>query len=164
MKAKAYQMLESINRPGVDFLEVWNASEEAGGINPQTVKTTFNALKYADKTLTKEKLISTGEYYCTQLQKAIDGDLQKKAAQRQQLDQQKVAERRELANGIAAIEKELAALQKNLEEKRSQLTALDATYEPKLRELDEKMTAGKATIDAMIREMQSLLSIAQKEL
>jgi len=164
MKAKAYQMLESINQPGVDFMEVWNASEEAGGINAQTVKTTFNALKYADKTLTKEKLLSTGEYYCAQLQKAIDSDLQKKAAQRQQLDQQKLAERRDLAAGIEAMEKEFAALQKSLAEKRSQLTGIDATYEPKLRELDEKMSAGKSTIDAMIREMQSLLIIAQKEL
>jgi hypothetical protein len=164
MKAKAYQLLESINQPGVDFLEVWNATEEAGGINPQTVKTTFNALKYADKTLTREKLLSTGDYYCAQLQKAIDSDLQRKADQRQQLDQQKAAERRELSNGIAAIEKEISALQQNLVEKQRQLAALDANYEPKLRGLDEKMQAGRATIDAMIREMQSLIAIAQKEL
>ncbi len=164
MKARAYQMLESINQPGVDFMEVWNASEEAGGITPQTVKTSFNALKYADKTLTKEKLLTSGEYYCTQLRKAIDGDLQKKAALRQQLDQQKTAERQNLASGIAAMEAEIRKLQADLSAKQSQLAALDATYEPKLRSLDETMQAGKTTIDAMIREMQTLLDIARREL
>jgi hypothetical protein len=164
MKAKAYQLLESINQPGVDFLEVWNASEEAGGINSQTVKTTFNALKYADKTLTKAKLLSTGEYYCAQLQKAIENDLQKKAAQREQLNQQKATERRDLADSITTVEKQISTLQQSLREKQAQLAALDATYEPRLRELDEKMTTGKATIDAMIKQMQSLIAIAQSEL
>jgi hypothetical protein len=164
MKAKAYQLLESINQPGVDFLEVWNASEEAGGINPQTVKATFSALKYADKTLTKDKLLTTGEYYCTQLQKAIDSDLQKKATERQQLEDRKAAERKQLATDISAVEAQLKALQQSLGEKQAQLTTLDASYEPKLRDLDEKISAGKATIDAMIREMQQLISIAKKEL
>ena len=58
----------------------------------------------------------------------------------------------------------IESLQQTLGEKRTQIDALDAAYEPKLRELDEKISAGKATIDAMIREMQQLIVIARNEL
>ncbi len=75
-RAKAYQLLESINQSGVDFMEVWNATTESGG--PAGLKAAFNALKYADKTLTREKVLTTGRFYIDRLQKALTADLEKK--------------------------------------------------------------------------------------
>ena len=41
---KAYQLIESINQPGVDFLEVWNAVEENGGAQSASFKRGFYKL------------------------------------------------------------------------------------------------------------------------
>lgn len=164
MRAKAYQLLESINQPGCDFLEVWNAAEENGGATAQNIKAAFNALKYADKTLTKEKVMSTGIYYANELQKALDADIAKKTAERQQLDTHKQQQRQSLSESIAATERQITELQQSLADKKKQLTELDAGYEPKIAELEQKMNTGRTTIIAMIQQMRQMLSIVEKEL
>lgn len=164
MRAKAYQLLESINQPGVDFLEVWNAAEENGGANAQSIKSAFNTLKYADKTLSKEKLMSTGVYYSNELQKALDADIAKKTAERQQLDSQKQQQRQALSGSVQSIEQQIADLQQSLTDKKKQLAELDASYEPKIADLELKMSTGRTTITAMIQQMRQMLSIVEKEL
>lgn len=164
MKAKVYQMLESINQPGVDFLEVWNAAEENGGPTAQTVKMAYNTLKYADKSLTKEKLLSSGAYYIGELQKTIEADIQKKNAQRQHLEEEKSGKRQTLSTAVQDIERQIAELQKTLTARQNELSGLDATYEPKIQELQTKIATGKTAIYSMIQQMQSMLNIVEKEL
>lgn len=161
-RAKAYQLLESINQPGVDFLEVWNAAAENGGVSG--LKAAFNALKYADKSLTREKVLSTGRYYTDALQKALDADLQKKAAQQKALEDEKATQRQSLGKEVSALEEQISGLQNTLSQKRSALAELDNSYEPRLRELEGKMASGKTTIEALLRQMQEVLAAAEKEL
>lgn len=164
MRAKAYQLLESINQPGCDFLEVWNAAEENGGATGANIKSAFNALKYADKTLTKEKVLTTGAYYCDQLQKALDSDLAKKATQRQQLDAEKQRQRQQLSDTVTSLERQIADLQQSLTDKKKQLAELDSTFEPKMADLEQKMNTGKATISTIIQQMRNMLTVVEKEL
>jgi len=164
MRAKAYQLLESINQPGCDFLEVWNAAEENGGANAMNIKSAFNALKHADKTLTKDKVMSTGVYYANELQKALDAEVAKKTAERQQLEVQKRQQRQTLSDSVAAIEKQMADLQQSLTDKKKQLTELDAGYDPRFADLELKINTGKTTITTMIQQMRQMLSIVEKEL
>lgn len=161
-RAKAYQLLESVNQPGVDFLEVWNAASENGG--PAGVRAAFNALKFADKSLTREKVVSTGRYYIDALQKALQSDLAKKEAQQRALETEKTSRRQSLSNEIAAIEKQITDLQAQLVQKRNALTELDDRYEPQLAELQQKMVSGKSTIEAMLAQMHAILQAAEREL
>lgn len=161
-RARAYQLLESINQPGVDFLEVWNAASENGGASG--LRSAFNTLKYADKTLTREKVISSGRYYINALQKALQSDLERKAAQQQALQEEKKGQRESLGNEVDRIEKQIADLQKRLEEKRAALSEMDSRYEPRLRELQQKMDSGKRTIEAMLQQMHTILQAAEREL
>ncbi len=164
MRAKAYQLLESINQPGVDFLEIWNAAEENGGATGANIRAAFNALKYADKTLTKDKILSTGSYYTGELQKALDTDLARKVAQQQQLEGEKNQQRQNLTAGIGDIEKQISAMQQSLTDKKQQLAELDATYEPKMADIAQKMQSGRSTITAMLQQMRAMLAIVEKEL
>lgn len=164
LRNKAYQLLESINQPGVDFLEVWNAAEEAGGVTDASLKMAFNALKYADKTLTRDKIITSGNYYANELQKALDSDLNRKALQLQQLEKEKNQQRGSLEVLVANLEKQIATLQQALTDKRTQLAELDDTYQPKMAELDRKMQTGKATISGLISKMRNMLVIAERAL
>lgn len=164
MRAKAYQLLESINQPGCDFMEVWNAAEENGGATGANIKSAFNALKYADKSLTKEKVLTSGAYYADELQKALDADIARKTAQRQQLDTEKQQQRQQLSDTVQSIEQQIADLQQSLTDKKNLLAELDNSYAPKITELEQKMSTGKATISAIIQKMRTMLSIVEKEL
>ncbi len=161
-RAKAYQLLESINQPGVDFLEVWNAASESGG--PAGVRTAFNALKFADRSLTREKVVTTGRYYIDALQKALQSDLEKKSAQQRSLEAEKTRQRESLSKELTGMEKQIADLQAQLAQKRSALAELDSRYEPRLEALQQKMNAGKSTIESMLAQMHAILQAAEREL
>ncbi len=164
LKDRAYQMLESINQPGVDFLEVWNAAEDNGGANPASVKAAFNALKYADRSLTKEKVLATGRHYCAELQRVFDADAQRKAAEKERLVAEQRGRQESLTAQVAAEEAQLAALQKSLVQKREELSRMSADYDPRLQDIDRKIDAGRATIASLTDEMNAVLRIVDAEL
>lgn len=164
LRDRAYQMLESINQPGVDFLEVWNAAEDNGGANPASVKAAFNALKYADRSLTKEKVLATGRHYCAELQRVFDADAQRKALEKERLVAEQHGRRESLTAQIAAEEAQLAALQKSLMQKRDELARMDADYDPRLQDIDRKIDSGRATIASLTDEMTAVLRIVEAEL
>lgn len=164
LRDRAYQMLESINQPGVDFLEVWNAAEDNGGANPASVKAAFNALKYADRSLTKEKVLATGRHYCAELQRVFDADAQRKAAEKERLVAEQRGRQESLTAQVAAEEAQLAALQKSLVQKREELARMSADYDPRLQDIDRKIDAGRATITSLTDEMNAVLRIVEAEL
>jgi hypothetical protein len=164
LRERAYQMLESINQPGVDFMEVWNAAEDNGGATPASVKAAFNALKYADRSLTKEKVLATGQHYCAELQRVFDADALRKAEEKARLEAERTGRRQSLTQDIAAEEAQIAALQKSLAQKREELHRIDADYDPRLHDIDQKIAAGRATIVSLTDEMNVVLRIVKTEL
>jgi hypothetical protein len=100
MKLRIYQLLESINKPGCDFFEVWNASIEMGGANSNNIKAAFTSLKYVDKSLNKEKLLETGEFYISSLVKVLDAEAAKRKEEKDKLLAQKEQQRTNLASEI----------------------------------------------------------------
>lgn len=164
MQAKANQLLESINQPGVDFLEVWNAVVENGGANPATVKSAFSTLRYADKTLTKEKLLSTGRFYKGKLQEAIDADVQRKGARLKQLEEEKEAKRGSLAQELKNLEQQIATLQQSLQEKQQQQARLDDDFNQPIADIRQTIITGQNTVSAMVAQMDEMLVLMDREL
>lgn len=164
MAQKAYQLIESINQPGVDFFELWNAAEENGGVTGTNIKAAYNALKFADKTLSKEKVLSSGKYYSDALQKALDDDIAKKTQEVNQLLQQKQQTQTELTVSIEDLERKITEMKHLLTEKSEQLKQLDNNFEPKLKALNQTIETGKKTIGEVITKIHQALNIAEKEL
>jgi multidrug resistance efflux pump len=161
---KAYQLIESINQPGVDFFEVWNAVEENGGLQATSLKQAFNTLKFADKTLTKEKLLSSGNYYKTELQKALDNDIQKKNGEKTAITNKIKDSKETLAAEINSLEEQVVRLQKTIAEKQAELSNLQAHWQPKLEDIEKKIQTGRHAIEGVLSKMQTLLNLAEKEL
>ncbi|MND79610.1 hypothetical protein D3C80_713560 [compost metagenome] len=163
MKEKVYKLLESLNQPGCDFLELWNATKENGEPTASSLKATFNTLKYVDKSLTKEKIITSGNYYKDELAKAIDSELNSKQTEKQQLEEEKQTKRQNLSAKVSDIEAQLKDLQEKLASTKEELSKIDADYEPKLKDIDQKMAIGKTTINTILQQMQSIITIVEKE-
>ncbi|SEW51808.1 hypothetical protein [Chitinophaga arvensicola] len=159
MKVKVLEMLEKLNEPGVDFFEVWNAAAEMGNVNEGTLKAAFTSLKYVDKTLTKEKLSTSGERYATELQKVIDRESSQKEQQKQTIEQNLVKEKANLTEEISQLERQLAQLQQQLGEKQIYLKEINSKYEPQLRDIDSKIAVGKTAVAEVISDIRNALNL-----
>jgi hypothetical protein len=164
MQLKVYQLLESMNQPGCDFFEVWNAAVEMGGANSANIKAAFTSLRFADNTLSKAKLLETGNYYKTNLQTVIDTEIQKRQQDKTGLIQQKEQQKSGLSNDIASLEQQLLALQQQLANKKADYNSIEAKYEPDIAEIDKKIALGQQSVSRVVADMQQVLDIIQKEL
>ena len=164
MKLRIYQVLESLNKPGCDFFEVWNASVEMGGANSNNIKAAYTSLKYADKTLTKDKLLDTGAYYISSLSKILDSETVKRQQEKDKLLSQKEEEKTSLTKEINELEQQLLAIQKKLADKKTQREGINQKYQPQVESIEQKINAGNQSVNGVINEMQAVVSIIQKEI
>ncbi len=164
MKLRIYQVLESLNKPGCDFFEVWNASVEMGGATSNNIKAAYTSLKYADKTLTKEKMLDTGAFYISSLSKVLDAETVKRQQEKDKLISQKEEEKTSLTKEIGELEQQLVSIQKRLAEKKSQSEGINQKYEPQVSDIEQKIRSGHTSVNGVISEMQQVVSIIQKEI
>jgi hypothetical protein len=163
MLDKVHALVESMNKPGIDFFELWNAAEAMGGITETNVSGAYVALKIASgNTLTKQVILNTGEGYCTELKSALDKDINDKINQKNKLNDAKNSSRNLLSTEITDLNNKIVELQNLLKEKNQKLLNIDADFDPKIKEIDDKITNGKVAVDAVVAEMKNVLAIATK--
>jgi hypothetical protein len=164
VKLRVYQLLESMNKPGVDFFEVWNAAVEMGGPNSANIKSAFTSLKFADKSLTKAKLQETGSAYMSGLKTVIETESQKRLEEKNRLDKEREQVKSSLKSEITSLEQQIAVLQERLAAKKTEQDTINDKYDPKISEIDKKINTGKQSVNSVLSEMQQVLDIINKEL
>jgi hypothetical protein len=164
VKLRVYQLLENMNKPGVDFFEVWNAAVEMGGATSANIKSAFTSLRFADKSLTKAKLQETAAAYMSGLKTVIETESQKRLEEKSRLDKEREQVKSSLVAEITAIEQQLAVLQERLAAKKSERDTIQDKYDPKIAEIDKKINTGKQSVNSVLTEMQHVLDIINKEL
>jgi small-conductance mechanosensitive channel len=164
MKLRIYQLLESLNKPGCDFFEVWNAAIEMGGANSNNIKAAFTSLRYVDKSLTKEKLLETSDFYISSLKKVLDTETDKRQEEKDKLLKQKEQEKANLTAEISDIEQQIIALQNKLADKKLQSEGINGKYKLPVELIEEKINNGHQSVNSIISEMQQVVAIIQKEI
>jgi hypothetical protein len=164
MKLRVYQLLENMNKPGIDFFEVWNAAVEMGGANSSNIKSAFTSLKFADKSLDKAKLLETGTSYISGLKSVIDNESRKRLAEKNRLDQEMEQVKSNLSSEIIALEQQISTLQQKLTVKKSERENIHEKYEPLISDIDVKIKAGQQTVSSVVNEMQQVVDIINKDL
>jgi hypothetical protein len=164
MKLKVYQLLESLNKPGMDFFEVWNAAVEMGGANSANLRAAFTSLRFADKQLSREQLLKSGRDYVAALQQVIEKESAKRREEKNLLETQRESTRRRLDEDMQRIAAELKALQEKHDALRREREGIDEKFTPRIREIDQKIDAGQQAVDEVIGEMQAVISLIQQEI
>lgn len=164
MKLKVYQLLENLNSPGVDFFEVWNAAVEMGGVNPQNIRAAFTSLRFADKTLSKEKLLQSADSYIAKLKNIIKQETEKRGEELRAMSVEKQQVIQSLQKEISNLNQQISMLQEKLDGKQQELSNIDQKYDPQTSELKIKIESGQQAVDEVVTEMQQVLSIIQKEI
>ncbi len=161
MKIKVLGILEKMNEPGLDFFEVWNAAAEMGSIDASTIKAAYTSLKYVEKDLNKQKLLTTGRNYATELKKVIEQESNQKQQQKQNLENSLVEEKNNLVNEIKTIEQNIADLKAKLQNKEQDLKSLNVKYDPQLKDIDQKIALGNAAVNEVIADIEKALNIIE---
>jgi hypothetical protein len=161
MKLKVLEILERINEPGVDFFEVWNAAAAMGAVDAGSLKAAFTSLKYADKTLDKDKLIRTGESYAAELKRVIDKETAQKQAQKESIEQSQVAEKANLSTEVEKLQQDIEALKEKLSARQKELKEINSKYEPQLKDIDAKIALGNTAVTEVITDIENALKIIE---
>jgi hypothetical protein len=164
MKLKVYQLLEQINKPGVDFFEVWNAAVEMGGANANNLKSAFTSLRFADKSLSKSRLIESGNGYVKDLQSVFETESKKRQQEKASIAAEKEQVRTGLTSEIEGIQMQITELQKKMDIQQQKLLSLDENYNPRLHAIEQKINNGRDAVQSVLAEMQQVLQIINKEI
>lgn len=138
----------SLNKPGVEFYEFFEAIVEAGMNDPAAYKMALKMLSKMEKTMTKDSLISQSQYYVDELTKVHAGYKADGLKMKNELMANKESEGNKLNIDIKTINDQIESLknqiigkQTQLAEKQAQLSQIDVRYQPKAGEIDCKMMA-----------------------
>ncbi len=156
---KIYQLFESINKPGVDFFELWNAAEKMGGPTPVNIQNAFTTLSILG--LSKDTALRTGREYLQEIDEKIKTDVQSKQREKDHLVLQLQQEKASLQSKEAELEKQILNLQKALQDTKAQLTQVDSKYTKPIFLLDDKMRVGLSALRIVDKEIAAVLNTVE---
>lgn len=156
---KIYQLFESINKPGVDFFELWNAAEKMGGPTPVNIQNAYTTLSILG--LSKEMAMKTGREYLQEIDQKIKADVQSKQQEKDHLVLQLQQEKASLQSKESELEKQILNLQKALQDTKAQLTQVDSKYTKPIFILDDKMRVGLSALAIVTKEINAVLNTVE---
>ena len=132
---------ESLNQTGYDFYEYFKAVMATDPNNPQSYLMAYTMANSMDKSITKNTLLNSGQFYLAEVQKVYakynaDGNNLKSNI----LEKQKT-EKENLQSEIKTIQNKIVVLQAELEHKQRDLLNYDAGHYGKMQEVEQKIVA-----------------------
>lgn len=164
MKLKVYAILEKLNEQGVDFFEVWNAAAAMGKVEENTLKAAYTSLKFVDSTLSKDKLVATGTNYANKLKETIAKESEQKQAEKKKTEQDRTMEIANLNTEIKTITENIAKLQDDLQKKQLALGQINEKYEPRIKDIEQKINIGNAAVDEVVSEINTALHMINQSI
>ncbi|WP_312746307.1 hypothetical protein [Sphingobacterium multivorum] len=164
MKLKVYAILEKLNEQGVDFFEVWNAAAAMGKVEENTLKAAYTSLKFVDSSLTKDKLVVTGTNYANKLKETIAKESEQKQADMKKTEQDRTMEIANLNTEIKTITENIAKLQDDLQKKQLALGQINEKYEPRIKDIEQKIKIGNAAVDEVVTEINTALRMINQSI
>jgi prefoldin subunit 5 len=155
MVQKVYALLQNINKPGVDFFELWNAAEAMGGITVTNLQNAFTTLKVLG--LDKMTVLNTGESYCSELQDKLNVDIQKKKDEKESLSLSLQKEKQELQRDKQDMENKIRLLTAQLDETTTKLNEVDSKYSPQIQNIESRIQTGVSALNVVVSEIKKVL-------
>jgi len=150
------QGFDSLNQPGYDFYEYYQAVVSAGVDNPQIYQMAFTMASAMDKTITKDKLVQQSDFYISEITKVHTNYVEKGNVKKQELIQQKSHENESLVGELDLMRQQLEALKTQIADRENKLQAIDGKYGPKLVEIEGKLAANDLAKETMVNSIEKV--------
>lgn len=155
--------LESINMPGYDFYEFYQAVSVAGYNNEQAYNMAFQMARTLDKTISSQKLMHDAEFYISKINEVYSQYVSQGQAKLNAIEEKKAAEKNKLNKDIdqatariAQLKAELHQLETDINNKRTVLGKIDENYYPQEKSIKEKLSANDFARKTSIEKLSTV--------
>lgn len=155
--------LESINMPGYDFYEFYQAITITGQTGDHTYQLAFQMARSMDKTITVQKLLQDAEFYISKINEVHGQYVGQGQAKLRSLEERKLADKGQLqceidqgAARIAQLRAELQQLESTVGQQKGMLAKIDEGFAPQERSVREKLAANDAARSISIDKLQKI--------
>ena len=147
---------DSLNQPGYDFYEFYQAIMQAGVTNPQVYQMALTMASAMDKTITKDKLVQQSEFYVAEINKVYNDYNSKGVAKKQDLLAQKQHENESLVNELSLLRQQMEAIKTQIADKENKLSVIDVKYAPMISEVDSKIGANEMAKNQIVQSIEQV--------
>jgi hypothetical protein len=147
---------DSLNQNGYDFYEFYQAITQGGVNNPQIYPMAFTMANAMDKSVTKDKLIQTADFYLSEINKVYNDYVAKGNGKKQDLITQKNNENQALVTELSMMEQQLEALKTQIQDRQNKLNAIGGKYEPMISDVDNKLSANEMAKNQIVQSIEQV--------
>lgn len=147
---------DSLNQPGYDFYEFYQAVMQAGPTNPQIYAMALTMASAMDKSVTKDKLIQQSEFYLGEINKVYQDYNSKGLVKKQELTTQKQHENESLVSELSLLRQQLEAIQTQIADRENKLSVIDVKYAPMMGEVDSKLSANDIAKNKIVQSIEQV--------
>lgn len=155
--------LESINMPGYDFYDFYQAVKAAGAQNEAVYKMAFQMGKTMDSSITSHKLSSDADYYISKINDVYKTYAEKGSQKLNGLEAELTAEKEKLTGevneieaGINKMRQQIMAMEQKLSETRNDLAKVTNKYKPQQDVIKQKLQANDQAMQVSIEKLNSI--------
>ena len=147
---------DSLNQPGYDFYEFYQAVMQAGPTNPQIYAMALTMASAMDKSVTKDKLIQQSEFYLAEINKVYQDYNSKGLTKKQELTTQKQHENESLVSELSLLRQQLEVIQTQIADRENKLSVIDVKYAPMMGEVDSKLSANDIAKNKIVQSIEQV--------
>jgi len=147
---------DSLNQPGYDFYEFYQAVMQAGPTNPQIYTMAFTMASAMDKTISKDRLVQQSDYYLTEIEKVYNDYVSKGNAKREDLLAQKKHENESLVGELSLLRQQLEAITTQIADRENKLSVIDVKYSPMIGEVEGKIAANQMAKTKVVQSIEQV--------
>ena len=147
---------DSLNQPGYDFYEFYQAVMQAGPTNPQVYTMGYQMASAMDKSISKDKLIQQSDFYLAEINKVYTEYNSKGVAKKQDLLAQKQHENESLVNELDLLRQQMEAIRTQIADKENKLSVIDVKYAPMVSEVDSKIVANEMAKNQIVQSIEQV--------
>lgn len=147
---------DSLNQPGYDFYEFYQAVMQAGPTNPQIYAMAFTMATAMDKTISKDRLVQQSDYYLTEIGKVYNDYVAKGTAKREDLLAQKKHENESLVGELSLLRQQLEAITTQIADRENKLSVIDVKYAPMVGDVESKISANEIAKNKVVQSIEQV--------
>ena len=147
---------DSLNQPGYDFYEFYQAVMQAGPTNPQIYTMAFTMASAMDKTISKDRLVQQSDYYLTEIEKVYNDYVGKGNSKREDLLAQKKHENESLVGELSLLRQQLEAITTQIADRENKLSVIDVKYAPMVGDVESKISANEIAKNKVVQSIEQV--------
>ena len=149
---------DSLNLDDFDFFELYKSVVAVGPTNPQSYQMAFAMGCSIKPDLTKAFLLEKSKFYISEIEKVYANYDAKGRARKNDLEMSITRDKVNLTKSISDLESQIASLQRELDQKKSELNNIDAINSGQHTELEMKIEANNFAKQKIVDSINLVVS------